>query len=260
MAGRVRERHAAPVELASRWADVLGLRLHVRVGGPGDAPPVVLVHGAAVSGRHVEPIAVELARRFRVVVPDLPGHGRSEDPPRVLDLDGHADAVAGVVEAFDLGSVALLGNSYGCQIITALALRHPQVVSRAVLQGPTLDPAGGHGVRQFGRWLVNTVREGTTQPSETFRQWGQAGPRVFAGTLRSMFADRIERRLPEFDVPALVVCGTRDAVTPPRWGRDAARLLPRGRFVAVDGATHTMTVAHPEALADVVVPFLDADA
>lgn len=204
----------------------------------------------------MEPLANALETRFHVVIPDLPGHGQSDDPPDVYGLDEHADAVASVIGQFCDGPVSLVGNSYGCQIITSLAIRHPHRVGRAVLQGPTLDPAAGHGVRQLTRWMVNTVREGTTQPSETFEQWGQAGLRVFVGTMRSMFRDRIEQRLPSVRCPTLVVCGTRDAVTPPDWGRRAAQMLPAGEFVAVPGATHTMPVAHPEQLADVVTPFL----
>lgn len=236
--------------------DIEGLSLHVRIGGARQAPPIVLVHGAAVSSRHMEPLARELQGTFRVIVPDLPGHGQSEGPPEVYGLRQHADMVAGVIRELAGGRAGLVGNSYGCQIITTLAIRHPERAARAVLQGPTLDPVAGHGPRQFARWMINTFREGTTQPSQTFEQWGQAGLRVFAGTMLSMFRDRIEQRLPHVECPTLVVCGTRDAVTPPDWGRRAARMVPGGEFVAVPEATHTMPVAHPEELADVVTPFL----
>lgn len=244
------------MELQEDWTDVDGVRWHYLEGGARDAPVVVLVHGAAVSSRHMAPAAVLLAENFRVIVPDLPGHGRSGSPSSVLDVQENANALMGWLDRLGHGRVAMLGNSYGCQIITALAASRPERLWGAVLQGPTLDPAAGGGLRQIGRWLRNTVREGTTQPSETVRQWKQAGLRVFTLTLASMFRDRIEERLGEMTVPTLVVSGDRDPITPPRWVREAAGRLPRGEYAVVAGATHTMTVADPDALAEVVTPFL----
>lgn len=246
-----------PMTFQDRWTDdVAGVRMHHLEAGPAGAPVVVLVHGAAVSSRHMAPAAEVMADRFRVLVPDLPGHGVSGTPRPVLDVQGHARALGTWLDRISLTRVAMLGNSYGCQIITAFALQHPDRLRCAVLQGPTLDPAAGGTLRQIGRWLVNSVREGTTQPSETFRQWGQAGPRVFVLTLASMFRDRIDERLPEVAAPTLVVSGDRDAITPPRWVREAAGMLPDGQHAIVPGATHTMTVADPEALAALACPFL----
>src|SRR5919109_4737970 len=75
----------------------------------------------------------------------------------------------------------LLGYSFGCQVSAELAARRAELVERLVLQGPTVDPSA-HGWPQLGRWFVNSVREGMTQPNETFGQWAKAGPRVFART------------------------------------------------------------------------------
>ena len=76
----------APPLFQSRRADVLGLRVHVRVAGSG--PPVVLLHGLGVSGSYLEQLGLLLARTRRVVVPDLPGWGKSERPRRPLGVEG----------------------------------------------------------------------------------------------------------------------------------------------------------------------------
>ena len=76
----------------SRQVDVSGHRLHVREAGSGE--PVVLVHGLGVSGRYLEPLGELLAARRRILVPDLPGWGRSEDPPRALDVEAAAEVLA----------------------------------------------------------------------------------------------------------------------------------------------------------------------
>jgi pimeloyl-ACP methyl ester carboxylesterase len=71
-------------EPKSVWTPAGGLRMHARVFGeaaPG-GPSVILVHGLVVSGRYMVPAAERLAHDRRVFVPDLPGFGLSESPPR----------------------------------------------------------------------------------------------------------------------------------------------------------------------------------
>jgi pimeloyl-ACP methyl ester carboxylesterase len=245
------------MKLKSRFDRVAGVRIHTLVGGePADGHrPVVLAHGAAVSSRHMAQLGEALAPHVRVLVPDYPGHGRSDSPGRVSDVAGIADFLAAWLATLGLHRVHLLGNSFGCQVIAELAARRPELVDRLVLQGPTVDP-GAHGIRQLWRWLVNTRREGSTQPRETFGQWGQAGPQVFWGTLRHMNEHRIEKTLPRVAAPTLVVRGSRDPIVPQPWADEAARLLPEGRLETIEGETHTIVLSAPEKLVDVTLPFL----
>ena len=110
--------------------------------------PVVLIHGLGLSGRYMLPVAERLARHVPVYLPDLPGFGDSAKPDRALDVPALADALAGWIEAMALAPVALLGNSFGCQIIADLAARHPVLVERAVLEERTW-------LWQFVRWRQN---------------------------------------------------------------------------------------------------------
>jgi 2-hydroxy-6-oxonona-2,4-dienedioate hydrolase len=217
--------------------------------------PVVLVHGAAVSSRHMAETAKALATHFPVYAPDFPGHGESENPPRVLDARGLAESTAAWIAATGITRAHLLGNSFGCQVIAELAVRHPDLVDRIVLQGPTVDPQA-HGPPQIARWFVNSLREGMTQPNATFGQWAKAGPRVFVRTLLFMDRHRIERALPHVQAPTLIIRGSRDPIIPQRWAEEATRMLPDGRLEVIEGETHTIVLSAPQRLVRVVVPFL----
>ncbi|MGK8490419.1 alpha/beta fold hydrolase [Nocardia asiatica] len=106
----------------------------------GSGPAVVLLHGGGpgASGlsnysRNVEP----LARRFRVIVPDLPGYGRSTK--RIDQSDPFGDlaaAVGGLLDALDIGSAHLIGNSYGGAAALRLAMDRPEKVGKLILMGP----------------------------------------------------------------------------------------------------------------------------
>jgi lipase len=111
------------------------MRLHVHEWGAADAPPVVCVHGVSAHGRRFRKLAEErLAGPFRVLAPDLRGHGRSEwEPP--WNLETHLDDL---LETFgELGSVPWVGHSFGARLLLELAAREPERVACAVL----LDPA-----------------------------------------------------------------------------------------------------------------------
>ncbi len=236
-----------------------GLRMHARVSvDRAGNPAVVLVHGLVVSSRYMIPTAQKLAPYHEVYVPDLPGFGRSEKPPSVLDVAGLSDSLAAWMEAVGLGSAVLVGNSVGCQVIADLALRHPERVERAVLQGPTMDPEARTALRQAARLALDGTREPPSLLPIMLLDYLSAGLRRSFSTFQHALEDRMEEKLPHLRVPTLVVRGDRDPIVPQRWAERAARLLPegKGRLVVVPGAAHTMNYAAPSELARVVRAFV----
>ncbi|WP_135469015.1 alpha/beta fold hydrolase [Crenalkalicoccus roseus] len=238
-----------------------GLRLHARrwAGGavPEGRPPVVLVHGLGMSGRYMVPLAEWLAPEFHVHAPDLPGFGGSDAPGHVLSVPELADALAAWMAAAGIGGrVALIGNSLGCEIALAFALRHPGRVARLVLQGPTPDAAVRPAWAQLWRFLLLAPLERWSIAWVAATDYLRAGPRRFARSFRHMMRHEVEEMLPRVAAPALVVLGARDLLVPRAWAERMAARLPRGRLVLVPGAAHGMTWSHPRRLRDAVRPFL----
>jgi pimeloyl-ACP methyl ester carboxylesterase len=239
--------------LESRWREACGYRLHVREGGAGD--PVVLIHGLGVASAYFEPLGRELTRWFRVSIPDLPGWGLSERPPRALTIEDLADVLADLV-ACDDRTPALVANSLGCQIVIALASRQPQCLRAAILVGPTVDPAYRGWLPHAMRLVLGATREQSGLLPVVLRDYLRMGPaRMFAGA-RAALADEPERRLPNVEAPVLVVRGERDALTTLRWARRCAALAQGGAFVEVKSAAHAAHVSHPERVAELVQRFL----
>jgi 2-hydroxy-6-oxonona-2,4-dienedioate hydrolase len=217
---------------------------------------VVLVHGVIVSGRYMTPLAEELAPDFPVLVPDLPGYGRSDPPPSPPSLEDLADAAVAASRAAGFERAALVGNSFGAQIAIEAALRHPDLVERVVLIGPTTDPGARSFPRQFWRWLRCARDEDLSVLPVMARDLFDIGPRQAIHMLRVMIRDRPERKLPNVRQPALVVRGAGDRIAPEAWSREVADLLPDGRFATVPGCAHMPNWTAPAALAAVLREFL----
>ncbi len=101
--------------------------------GPSGAPTVLLVHGLLASADLNWSLAVpELAAQFRVIAPDLRGHGDGI-PTRRFDGAQCADDLAAIVELLELGRVIVVGYSLGGLVAQLFARRHPEMVSGMVL-------------------------------------------------------------------------------------------------------------------------------
>nr|WP_275587273.1 alpha/beta hydrolase [Micromonospora terminaliae] len=240
--------------LTSEFRLIDGLRTHTRRSADpgGDVPPVVLVHGLAVSHRYLTPLAVALSATHPVYVPDLPGFGLTERPGTAYDVTRHAAFLAEWLAAYTSGPVCLLGHSFGAEVAAALAARRPDLVRALVLAGPTSDPAARSRRGQIGRWLLDTLWEAKWQAPILLRDVLDARPwRVFA-TLSHSVRNTIEADLVRVTAPTLVLTGARDTVVPAGWRAEAARLVPDARTAAVPGAAHNVATTAPGQVADAI--------
>jgi 2-hydroxy-6-oxonona-2,4-dienedioate hydrolase len=231
-----------------------GLRVHSWERGRGR--PIVLVHGIGVSGRYLLPTARLLAADTRVLVPDLPGFGRSERPPRPLGVRGLAQALAAWLDSAGVDRATFLGNSMGCQTLVELAVTQRQRVEALVLVGPTVDAAARSFARQGARLAHDMLREPVGLVALAAFDYAVFGPRRFVATARSALADEIEEKAPDVDAPTLVVRGDRDALVSQPFVEELVDRLPRGELAVVAGAPHAVNYADPQALARLTRSFL----
>jgi pimeloyl-ACP methyl ester carboxylesterase len=245
-----------PTSLREDWLDLDGRRLLYRTNAdpspPDDAPVLIHVHGFAISGRYLMPTAYRLARDFRTFVPDLPGFGRSERPPRPFDIPELADALARFLDAVGVERATLLGNSLGCPIIGEFLDHFPDRVERVIF----VSPAGGlynqplpKGLSQL---IVDTLREPPGMAKFVVSDYLHYGPVATFNLIRSMLAYPTTERIAELTIPTLVVLGSRDPFVSERWVRRRAKGLPHVTALTIEGAAHAINFSHPEQLANVV--------
>jgi pimeloyl-ACP methyl ester carboxylesterase len=117
-----------------------GTTLHVRVGGSG--PTVVLLHGYGETGDMWAPLAEELARDHRVIVPDLRGMGLSQKPETGYDKKNEAKDIAGVLDALKADKADVVAHDIGNMVGYSFAAQYPSRTTKLVLMDAPLPGIG----------------------------------------------------------------------------------------------------------------------
>lgn len=275
-------------QLTEHTVTVVGEPIFVAEIGSG--PAVVMLHGGGPGASGVANYSRNidaLAQRFRVIVPDMPGYGRSSKTVDQSDPFGYlADTIRGLLDELGIDSAHLVGNSYGGAAALRLALDTPNRVDKLVLMGPggigttrglptaglksLLAYYGGDGPSR--EKLATFIREylvydGASVPDELIdlRYDASIDPEVVANPpLRRPSGPRSlwrmdltrDRRLRTLTTPTLVLWGRDDKVNRPSGGPMLFRLMPNAELVMTSHTGHWMQWERAELFNDLVVEFL----
>src|SRR6266481_1255397 len=120
-----------------RKVDVDGIGVFYREAGPKDAPTILLLHGFPTASHMFRDLIPQLADRFHVIAPDLPGFGQSDMPERTkfsYTFDNIAWAIDSFTELIGLDRFAIYVFNYGAPVGFRLAMRHPERITAIISQ------------------------------------------------------------------------------------------------------------------------------
>lgn len=212
--------------------------------GPADAPVVVLVHGIGMSERCYRSLTAELATDRRVLVPDLPGFGRSARPSRVPRIEDLADVVLAVLRHRGVERAVLVGHSMGAQVVVEAMRRAPEVVARVVLIGAVVDADAPSMPRQALRLARDGLHEPLGVNALVVTDYVRTGPSWYSAVLPHMFGYDTAAAVTGLTGPVLVVRGENDPVASRSWSRRLAALAPDGAVREVPRAGHVAMATH----------------
>lgn len=222
-------------------------------GPTAERPSFVLVHGIGVSSRYFHPVSALLAEHGDVYALDLPGYGESPRVRRDVTLADHAAVVAEVIRTHGLVDPVVVGHSMGSQIVSQLAVDHPEVADRIVLMAPTLDPRKRGVVRAALALGHDTLREPLLANAVVLGDYFlRCGIRYYLAQLPHLIADRVEDRAGRIRARTLVIVGDRDPVVATTFARHLADRIPRGRLHVAHGP-HVVMFTDPAGVARAIV-------
>lgn len=263
----------------------------VDTGTPG--PAVLLLHGGGPGASGLSNYARNvdaLAKHFRVLVPDMPGYGKSTKGLDPADIWGDlAGAMFGMLDALDIERVHLVGNSAGGGCALRMALECPHRVGRLVLMGPggidmskappteglkrLLGYYGGEGptFEKLREFITHDLVHDASRVSEALlreRFEASIDPAVVADPPLRAPKDpaavakldlSLDPRLPTLPNPTLVLWGTEDRVNRPSGGATLQRLVPRCDLYLFSRTGHWVQWERADEFNAVVAAFLKAD-
>lgn len=255
-----------------------GTRLHYSVSGRRDGPPVLMVQGLGADSRGWIRQRVAFASRYRVIVFDNRGVGRSDKPDGPYDLEVMAQDAVAVLDAAGVDQAHVMGASMGGAIAQIIGVRHPDRAAslilactacrqpawrRELLEGwATLAEAEGMGVfsHDAAKWLIG--------PRSLRRFWpavGLLGSVAMSLPTASFIAqvdainamsDDMRFELSSVRVPTLVLVGTQDILTPVGDSEEIASLVPGAELAVIGGAAHGFMFERAAAFNRTVLDFL----
>ena len=249
----------------------------VNAAQSGKGPPLFLFHSLLSDRASFDAIVPELSQSFRVIVPELPGFGRSQAVSG--GLADVADRMADAVEDAAGGEDAIvLGNGYGGFVALQMAIRHPRIATRFVLAdcGAAFSEAGREAFRNMA---AASKAKGLSAITDV------AMRRLFAPDFQAahpdLMADRraaflrtdldvfcvacdalasldLRPELAKVKAPVLVLVGEHDEATPPPMSHELAAGLPQAHLEIIPGCAHVPQLQSPELFLDVIGDFLPA--
>lgn len=256
----------------------------------GEGDPVLFVHGLAGCWRNFLENVPYFGRGYRAIALDLPGFGDSPKPSWDISMPNYGRLVHDFCERLGIDRVAaLVGNSMGGFVSTEAVIQEPERFERLVLisaagisfwearnrrvqaAARTIEAAAPHllnGDRRFfltrplGRQIAfgRVFRNPSKLRPELLREQARPGLSApgFADAMTSIVGYDTRERLPEIEIPTLVVWGLNDQIVPVEAALGYHRLIPRSRLEIFERTGHLPQLERPARFNPLVEEFIES--
>lgn len=249
--------------IADKFATVFGAKIHYLEAGSG--PAVILLHGLGGSSANWAPNIAPLAQKYRVLVPDQIGFGKSDKPMLNYRVATLVDFLDGFYKQVGVQKATLVGNSLGGFTAAAFAIAHPEKVDKLVLVDAAgftvtgdLDPRVLSGLnpstRQQVKELLSLVFYNKQQFGSDMVIEGFLASRVTAGDQYTIqrFIDSIGRgedmldgKLGAVKHPTLIIWGREDGLTPLAMGQRFNKEIAGSQLLIIEKCGHVPQLEKP---------------
>lgn len=252
--------------------DLDDLTMYLRADGPQDAPVLLMLHSLGTDHGVWDPQAEVLSQYFRVLRPDLRGHGRSSATPGPYSIEGLALDILSAMHRLGVRRAHVVGLSIGGMVAQALAAAAPDVVASLVLSdtATSIPPASlwrdrARTVRLSGMTaIVDAVLARWVTPAfldapETQRLRSMllnTAPEGYAAAAEAIADADLSTKIQGLRISALILVGDQDTATPISSAKQLADSIPGAEFRLIKNASHIPTFERSQDVTKLIQTFL----
>lgn len=258
------------MQAEERNIEIDGMTIHYEVSGPesADAPTVLLMHGWGCDHTTVRSIANALNPKLRVYNVDLPGHGKSTEPPTAWGVDDFTKLMEKFIKELGIKDPIPIGHSFGGRISILMASRNP--IKKMVL----VDAAGIKPKRSLKYYIkvysFKTAKKilpiilGKKAGEKAIQAWrgkaGSADYRNSSPVMRAVMSrcvnEDLKHVMPSIKASTLLLWGENDTATPLSDAKTMEKLIPDAGLVSWAGCGHYSFLDNPGGFRAVIQSFL----
>lgn len=238
--------------------------------GVGEALPIVFLHGVGSDKSVWQPQLAHFGRFRRAIAFDYPGYGESDAAPDGTSRDDYAAAIISGMHEIGIDRAHICGLSLGGVIAIAIHAAAPERCASLILADSFAVHPEGHAIYERSIAASNDLRAMAearvdlllAQPadpavrSEVIETMSRISPAAYRVGAEAVWLADQRHRAQEIRVPALVICGNRDVVTPPELSNELVDLIPEASMRLMSDAGHLSNLEKPEEFNEAVEQFL----
>lgn len=230
---------------------------------------VVLLHGWGTSIETMIPISNLLKDRYRIVLLDLPGFGKSDEPKEVFSSYDYVKVVLKFLDEINVKNATFIGHSFGGKISSIIASRHPEMVDKLILvDSAGLIPKRGmdYYIKVYSfkvmRWLYKNMPFGNKEERlEQFRKkHGSDDYQASSGVMRKILVvvvnENIRPILKDIKAETLLIWGDKDDATPLYMGEIFEKEIKNSGLVVLKDSGHYSHIDDYRTFSAVINSFL----
>jgi 3-oxoadipate enol-lactonase len=250
-----------------------GCRLRYEIDGNPAGPPVLFSNSLGTTCEMWKPQLDALSSRFQIIRYDTRGHGASEVPPGPYTLETLALDALAILEATDVDRAHVCGLSLGGLTAMWLAVHRPDRVRSVTLASTAarignakmwderivlVRTSGVHSLvdAAMGRWFSQSFRASDPDVVAIYnRMLSATPPEGYAACCAAIRDVDLRPAINRISIPALIIAGHHDPVTPPADAEDMRSRIPDSRVALLDAA-HILNVEQARAFNEVLGTFI----
>jgi pimeloyl-ACP methyl ester carboxylesterase len=249
--------------------DIDGRKIACRLNS-GSFPPgrhtLFFIHGSGGDHTNWSRQYIPLKDSFNIAAVDLPGHGRSEGPGE-REVDAYVEWMRKLLIGLGIVRPVMIGHSLGAAICLSFVIRYPDAaaavvpvgggvrmpVNPLILDGLKQDPAAVIGLAAKFSVAKQNREKFSSLLSDSL---SRVDPEILHGDFSACSGLDIAEAVRRIRLPALVICGAEDKMTPPSLSQVIKESIPDARLALIEGAGHFVMMERPEAFNEALTTFV----